>query len=415
MIWLLPSAFVILGAALLSVFAVHFIARSRPLAEPLPTARFIPERAVRARTRSFALSDVLLLVIRALAFAALAAAVAGPVFATGHGRTGRVIVADRTPAVANLADVRDSVRAIQRPGDVLIPVDSAVRGSLSAGLAAAIRAGASLATRSDSLELILVSSFAREEVDAATLRLRAAWPGRARLVRVRATTAAAVAPDGAAAAQSRDDPNDAVIAGLSLAGLIARSGAESRDVRVQRGRLSAADSVWALSAGHVLVHWPSSPSAASWRPRTTIDAIGAVVSASGIVVGRFPRPWILTGTSVARWADGEAAAVEHRTGDGCIRDVGVLVDESSDLTLQPAFGEFARALLGPCGGAMTITPPDSAVLAALAGRGSLAPAAAWGDVAGRSSPWTPWLLAAAALLLILELALRRGGKRPATI
>src|SRR6185312_16271782 len=110
MTWLLPSAFAILGAALLLVVAVHFIARSRPLAEPLPTARFIPERAVRARTRSLALSDLLLLLMRALALAALGAAVAGQAFSSAYGRTARVIIADGTPAVASLAEVSDSVR-----------------------------------------------------------------------------------------------------------------------------------------------------------------------------------------------------------------------------------------------------------------------------------------------------------------
>src|SRR5262245_33099118 len=61
MSWLLPSALGIAAVAALAAVALHFIARSRPVAEPLPTARFIPNRPIHARTRSFALTDLLLL------------------------------------------------------------------------------------------------------------------------------------------------------------------------------------------------------------------------------------------------------------------------------------------------------------------------------------------------------------------
>ena len=49
----MPSALAIGALAAVVAIALHFIARSRPLAEPLPTARFIPERRfMRARARS---------------------------------------------------------------------------------------------------------------------------------------------------------------------------------------------------------------------------------------------------------------------------------------------------------------------------------------------------------------------------
>ncbi|HEX4681950.1 MAG TPA: BatA domain-containing protein, partial [Gemmatimonadaceae bacterium] len=117
MIWLVPSALAITGMALVVLVATHFIARSRPLAEPLPTARFIPERAIRARSRSFSLSDVSLLLLRAAAIAALGSAVAGPVVNFSRGRVVRVIVIDESRAVGDLREVRDSARAIARPGD----------------------------------------------------------------------------------------------------------------------------------------------------------------------------------------------------------------------------------------------------------------------------------------------------------
>ena len=46
MTWLIPSAIAIAAAASLVAIALHFIARSRPVAEIFPTARFIPQRAI---------------------------------------------------------------------------------------------------------------------------------------------------------------------------------------------------------------------------------------------------------------------------------------------------------------------------------------------------------------------------------
>src|SRR6185436_20867994 len=77
MTWLIPSAIAIAAGASLVAIALHFIARSRPVAEVFPTARFIPQRAIHARTRSLALTDVLLLLLRVLAIMLLGVAVAG--------------------------------------------------------------------------------------------------------------------------------------------------------------------------------------------------------------------------------------------------------------------------------------------------------------------------------------------------
>jgi hypothetical protein len=120
---------------------------------------------------------------------------------------------------------------------------------------------------------------------------------------------------------------------------------------------------------------------------------------------------VLTGQAVARWSDGEPAAVEHATGAGCVRDVGVLVDQASDLTLRPAFRRFARALLAPCGGPRDFTALDAGVRTSLARTGSLAASIALRDRAAEVSRWSPWLFGLAALLLISELAMRRTAVR----
>jgi hypothetical protein len=421
MSWLLPSALIVAGVAALAAIALHFIARSRPVAESLPTARFVPHRPVHARARSMALSDVLLLLLRVAAVLVLGAAVAAPVFAAARGRVTRIILADRSRDVADVREARDSVRALLRDGDVLVAFDTAAArvsgtaidsapvdavGSLSSALAMAMRVAAQISAKTDSIELDVVSPLAVEELDDATLKIRAEWPGRVRVVPLRAPTTNARAPR----VESNAAQNDIVLAGLSLAGVLRPSG----DVRVVRGHATAADSAWARDSGNVLVHWPVSDSAADWQPRATIDAIGGVTSSSGTLIGRFPRAWTLNGRALARWVDGEPAAVEHSIGRGCIRDVGVVFDPASDITLRAPFRQFVARLLEPCGGIRRTERADSAVIGALAGGSELprfAPATALRDRTTESSSRTPWLLGLGALLLIIELVVRRMDRR----
>src|SRR5262249_29497712 len=140
--------------------------------------------------------------------------------------------------------------------------------------------------------------------------------------------------------------------------------------------------------------------------RSVIDTIGAVAADDAVVVARFVRPWVVEGRAIARWADGEPAAVERPLGDGCVRDVAILLDDAGDLTLRPAFRVFVDRLLAPCGGARSVSPATSEALARLAGRGPLVAIASL-EAARRNSPWTPWLLALGALFLIAELSARR--------
>ncbi|HEY5060047.1 MAG TPA: hypothetical protein VII52_00865 [Gemmatimonadaceae bacterium] len=418
MTWLWPPALVIAGMSAVAAAALHLIARGRPRAEPLPTARFVPLRHLHDRARAVAWSDLPLLALRVLALIAIGVAVAAPV-ASPHGVVERIVLVDRSRAVASTAELHDSLRALVRGGDLVIPFDSVAsvraatdsisttdaRGALSAGLAAAIRAAAVAATRADSMELVIVSPLAREEFDEATSRLRGAWPGRVRVVMLRSSASEPVP----AQIEIRAQPNDAVAAALSLLPQSRLRGT----VRILRSRVGSADSAWARLAGHVLVVWPASDTAADWARRVAIDAIGAVTASTATLVARFPRPWILDGAAVARWADGEPAAVERATGGGCIREVGILVDESSDLALRTPFRRFVEQLLAPCGGARAPTPASAADISVLAGRGVLAPAVAFRGSNVERSPATPWLLALGAAMLVAELALRRPRDRAA--
>ena len=422
MSWLVPSALAIAGVAVLGAIALHFIARTRPLAEPLPTARFVPERTVHARTRSIAPADLPLLLLRTAAIAAIGLAVAGPVSAPPQGRVQRIILADRSRDVGDIAEVRDSVRALRSAGSSLVLFDSvAVRaiglnpsqsiarssaaGSISAALAFGEREAVRIAPRTDSIELILVSPVLEEELDLATRDVRNAWRGRIRLVAVRAATVPGFQP----LVESRATADDPVVAGLMLAGVMSRVGT----IRLVREPLSDSDSAWARARGHVLLHWPARDTAARWQRRTPIDAIGGVTSSSGTLVGRFPRAWRLVGRPIAYWSDGEPAAIEHQVDGGCIRDVGILLDPASDLTLRAPFRTFISGLLGPCGGVRSARPANAAIRRLLAGTGPLAQAGVVRDRATESSRWTPWLLAVAAALLLAELAARRTVQRRA--
>jgi hypothetical protein len=419
MTWLLPSALAIAGIASVVLIVAHFIARDRPVAEPLPTARFVPDRRIQARTTSIALSDLLLLALRVAAVAALGLGIAGPIAAGARGRIARVVLLDRSRSVLSLAEVRDSVRAAGA-ADALVAFDSAARmltarsidsieksaavGSLSAALAAAHGVGGSLSSHVDSIEIALVSAVSAEEIDAATVSIRGLWPGRIRVMRVRADTSSSVS----SGLELPRDPNDPVVAGLSL--LPRELGGQ---VRVVRARLSAADSAWGREAGHVLVHWPAADSATDWPARAILDAIGGVSSASGAIVARLPRLWSVSGRAIARWADGEPAAAERPFGAGCIRDVAVVVDPASDVTLHAPFRDFSRALLSPCGSARAFSPLDSATLSQIAGGGPLAAARILRGGADDVSRFTPWLLAVGALLLLIELAVRRSSRMAA--
>jgi hypothetical protein len=410
--WQLPSALVIGGLATLIVVALHFITRSEPRPEAFPTARFVPDRSLRARARTLSLSDLILLALRALAVLALAAAVAGPLRASAQGRVLRIIALDRSRAVANAAEVRDSARSLARAGDAVVAFDTGAalvaldslaltgaRGSLSVALAGSIGMATRLADRADSIELVIVSPFGADELDDATLRVRRTWPGRIRLVRV----AAATTTTWLSRVEAQSTNDDPVVAALALAG--ARAPAAS--IRLVRAALTSSDTAWARGAGHVLVHWPATD-VASWQRRAVTDTVGAAVVGRAVIVAPFARRWTLAGQAVARWVDGEAAAVEQAIGDGCIRDVAIPVDPASDLALRPAFRAFLSALLVPCGGARGAGAMSAADLQSLAGPpgASHVGTAPLRDPA-RSSPMTPWLLALGAALLIVELGARR--------
>lgn len=431
MTFLAPWMLLVAAVATAAVVALHFLAWQRPPAAPLPTARFVPDRPARAASRSRRPHDVLLLVLRALLVLLVGAAFARPVVTAGRRPVARLVAVDGSRAVGNLAEARDSARALFRDGDALVLFDSTARlvrhapldslaalgttgagaaagapgapGVLSAAVVAALRAAPSLRQWADSVELVLVSPLAAEEVDAATDSLRALWAGRARVVRV--SPASPTVPDAAPRVAVRARPDDPVLAAAALAGVRA----DEAPVRIVRDAVTAADSAWAAERGHALVRWPASDTVRGWAGRATADTAGALVIRGSEVVAGFARRWRPpAGRPIAWWVDGEVAAVERPLGAGCVRDVTVPAPVVGDEALTAAFQRFVVALAAPCGGARDAAPLPAGAVRRLAGPGPLyAPPAA---VPAGATPLARWLFLAALALALLELPVREWGR-----
>jgi len=445
--WLAPGFLAAAGLIAGAVVAIHLIVTREPRVVRLPTARFVPARPVRAQTRRLRLQDLLLLLLRVLVILAVGAGLARPVLDPPRRAVARIILADHSRAVADPAEVADSVRNIFAAGDVVVLFDTAtavvraapwdtlaVRGAsgapgrLSAALVTALQTASAERARADSFELAIISPLAAEEFDQATDSIRALWPGAIRLVPVALRQTEPAAPQGVAFAGDPADP-------LRFAFDRLRPATDTAvGVRIVRGGLTANDSAWVAARSRVLVHWPEThgeggsapPVPPAWRPRARPDTIGGVGAGGEVVVAPFVR-WaehdVAYATSpggpyrvVARWADGAPAAVEIEHGEGCIRSVTVPVPAVGDLVLQPRFRRLAARLAGPCDGDGAVATVDSARLASFMGESAERYVAA-GELPAPAlvrSTLAPWLFAAAlvfacAALLLQGWGARRGG------
>ncbi len=423
---LLAPHFLWVGLAFAAaVITVHFIVTRQPKSEPFPTARFVPESPVEAVSRSTRPSDLFLLLLRVLALLSLAAAFARPVLTPSRNQTVRIILADVTAASRTIADVRDSAKKYYRPGDVLIAFDSSAReirlpdslplapssrpGTLSPALITALRSARHLRNRADSISLIVVSAFPGTSWDAATDTIRTLWPGAIRIVRV------------APRADTNPSRLTAIVTDLSVADplRVAVSLAEkvphARSVRIVRaGELPAT-----LSGSEVVLHWPSRD-----RPRFASHAVASsragVVIGGVVVFGTFTAEWAFTADSVrgsrvlARWTDGTPAAIQRDLPGGCIRSSSISVTGKGDLVIRPEFVTLVRGLIAPCAGLALFAPLEGSQLLRLKGGSAAAPRSAFSAADGQESPFTVWLLLAAAFLLGAEQFLRRTKGRSST-
>jgi len=424
MTFLAPGFFLASLAVAAAVVALHFIVTRQPRAAVLPTARFVPDLPATATARATRPSDLLLMLLRVLIVLAAGAGLARPIFKPSRTASARVILVDASRAVNDVALVRDSARRYYRDGDAVVVFDSSARqirtkpvdsltalhsskaaGNISAALVAAFRAASGLRDNADSLELVVVSPFDASELDAATDSIRKLWQGRARIVKAgfsEAAPASALTAVRLHAAQG--DPLAISVAKLGPAGLTS--------ARIVRYDPSADDLSWA-SGGHALVDWP-----VNGRPRGAIsrahaDTVGGVVSGASIVVASFPRRWIFPSDStrgaqvVARWVDGEPAALEWPQNSGCVRSVSVPVNPVGDLPLSTNFVRFVAAMSGICSSGVPYMAASPAELASLSGRGRLAPRDAFTPRDDVRSTLASWLLGLALIAALAELVVRR--------
>jgi aerotolerance regulator-like protein len=407
------------------IIGLHFIVTRQPRATVLPTARFVPDSAATATVRDARPSDLLLMLLRVLVVLAAGAALARPIIKPSRQTSGRVFLMDDSRGVASVSEAADSVKRLYRAGDAVIVFDSAARslgpnpidsldvarrvdarGNTSAALIASLREASALRDKVDSMELVIVSPLLDEERDAATDSIRKLWRGRARLVRIAPRSDSAIASNGSM--DIRSTAADGLVVSVSLAS----KSPSNTSVRIVRAAPSPDDTAWSTAENHVLVVWPISDRPSFAITRSPADQSGGVVSYSARLVAAFDRRWIYPADSVrgarviARWADGEPAAVEKKSGQGCITSVDIPVANVGDLVIRPEFIALLKDIAAPCEEPHSSEPAPTAVMASLSGGGSLAPSdvfAARNDV---TSPLAPWLLGIALAAALGELFLR---------
>ena len=417
MTFLAPGFFYASLLVAAATVALHFIVTRQPRAGVLPTARFVPDMPATATARATRPSDLLLLLLRVLLVLAMGAGLAKPVLRPSRGESAKVILADVSRSVTNAAGLRDSVRSIYRDGDIVIAFDSSARtlggspldsldaispsraqGRLSAGLIAAMRAASVLRERADSLDLVVVSPFATDEIDAATDSIRGLWPGRARIVAAGRAEAEpeAIADRGISLRGVNDDP---------LAVAVSRVTAGARVTIIRNGSIPADSGI--------VVSWPATARPIGGIARPVADTVGGVTTGESLVVSAFERRWAFSADSIrdaeviARWIDGEPAAVEWARSSGCTRSVLVPVSSAGDLVIRDDFTRFLTALTGPCVSQTPFIAAGAPTLAMLQGSGGLASRDAF-QARGDAHSWlAPWLLGIALALAVAEIFARR--------
>jgi Aerotolerance regulator N-terminal len=414
------------------IVALHFIVTRQPPASILPTARFVPDSAATATARDTRPSDLLLMLLRVLVILAAGAALAKPILNPAKQSKVRVFLVDASRAVASSVEVTDSVRPLYRKGDEIIVFDSAARslgskagdslaafhlsdtqGNLSAALIASLRAGSERGRGTDSLELVIVSPLVAEEYDAATDSIRKLWPGRARVIRV-----AARADSGNKVANGdlsiHGDTADPLLVTVSLAAKTRRT----TSVRIVRSAtITPDDSAWMTLPDHALVVWPASEKPRFSVARNTADRVGGVTAGEVRLLAAFDRRWVFSKDSlkgsrvIARWVDGDPAAIERKAGEGCIRSVAIPVTSVGDLVVRTDFVRLVEALSVRCGGQRFSAPLPSTIVASLTGRGPFVTGKAFPAREDLTSPLAPWFLAIALGAAIAELIVRGAGQR----
>ena len=340
---LLPWVF---GAAIVGALAVvglHLLSVRRPPELLLPTTRFLPDRAVRAVSRSKP-SDLLLMILRIGVLLAVGLAASHPQWRTRSRTRATLVVVDR-----NVVPDTNAIRAqLRADGDTV--ADGAVAFTFApdsmvadddpgALIALAWRSAKRLVIADaalDSLDLHVLLSRAPRADDEGWNAWRGAWPGRvvthtaAPVTDVRRVHLVALDTIGMRAAD--DDP---VRSAFAWHVARAATAADLMSSRVDTIGISRDDVVPAADGTGrdvgVRVYWPVTGVPMGWRTLNVVDTASALVAGGRAILGSFvvrsiPDSLAAPATSasavaIAWWSDGRVAATETRTPAGCDRRV----------------------------------------------------------------------------------------------
>lgn len=417
--WLLWSA---VGGAFITC-VLHFLSVRRPPVLLLPTMRFLPDRPVRAVSRSARPSDLLLMLLRVMALLLIGLALAGVTWSGGAPTHGRVVVVDRNVDTSDISALRARVSALLQArlvGDTatrFVVIDStahvltvtqmrafhgdtlrAAGGStaLSAMLLAGVRGASALVREErnvDSVELVLVAPFNTAMNDAAIPTARSMWPGNVRLVDL----------------ASEDVPVDSTVprvkfvAGIANAAVLSAFG--SRGFIKPDSARDASSS--AASSPEISIEWPASGIPSGWTAVKT-DTIGGLVARGRALVwpfvrsARAPDSLVSRSRAIAWWSDGAVAAIERADANACVRQVGVSVTSASDVLQGRGAAALMAALTAPCGVHRVSPPLSDELRKSLEGVDHAAPSSAFRIASATHTPYASMLLMLALLLLTLE-------------
>jgi hypothetical protein len=348
-------------------------------------------------------------------------AFAGPIVRPARAPIVRIVMLDRSGAVAQPDSGAVIAASVLREGDVLVPFDTVATavawadgqsvpqarqapGDLAAALLVAMREARAVAARADSIELVLISPIDAAAWSPATLPVRAEWPGAIRIERL----PAAALDSSVWRIDLRADADDPLAATVALLGGAIRA---PGGARVSRDAPTAADTAWARDSGGVLVHWPSGATSVA-DSATALLGSGAVIARDAIAVAPWARGARPEGRPIAWWVDGAPAAGESPLGTGCVRRVAIGMPAAGDVALRPSTQHLLRALTGPCGAPARLGPVPDTLVRRLAGSGGLVSGTRVVRAGVQVSPATPWLLLAGLALLALEWLVRNRMVRP---
>ena len=400
MTWLAPWA--LLGGALgmLGIVAAHLLSRQRPRALALATARFLPSGMLEATTLQRVPQDRWWMLLRLLIVALVAMAVAQPVLTGSKVPTRTVLLLDRTLPVTAQREVMNTLRE----ADVVVAFDSvatlqsvaavapvqAARSSLSAALGLLVRVRDSLALEATELHVVAASRFAERSFDPATRAVRTLLGDSIAIVPVSVALAPAPARGAITVRADGDDP----VAATAL--LVGDSVAQAGTVIERRAILSGEDAA-AVTRGATIVHWPA-------RVATGVPSLQAITVGTSTWIAPLQRDTSAAPVgahAIGWWADGAPAVWKRATDTGCQLTVHAALPAAGDHALSLAAQAWLRALVTSCDADLTAPRLAPAWF-------SPAPARSAANVPQQTlhSGVAPWLMVAALLLVVTELALR---------